>query len=78
MEKQGFKSRHMAPAVFPDYLEDEAELIDNWMVEDKRSEFERVSVLNCLSEKHLRNLPLPSKSRPLSANLVAREWRYLF
>lgn len=78
MEKQGYKGRHTARAIFPDHLEDEAELLDNWMVEDKRSDFERVSVLNCLSQRHLQNLPLPSKSRQLSANPTAQEWQYLF
>ena len=48
------------------------------MVAEKKTDSERVGVLNCLSEKHLLTLTLPLKSRPLTANPTAKEWRYLF
>lgn len=68
----------MALAAFRDDLEDEVGYPDNWMQVEKKSDFERVSVLNLPDNRHLRNLRLPLKSRSFSANSTLRMWQYIF
>jgi hypothetical protein len=78
--KSGAKDRShvFKPAVFPDYLEEEAEVFDNWLQVEDATAQQRASALSCLSEDHLRSLEPTKKSTLLRENPEPREWRYAF
>lgn len=67
-----------APCTFPEHLEDEAEVIDNWLQTLECTERQRKRVLSCLGGTYLQKLPLVGKSRPWPKNPVAKNFRYHF
>lgn len=67
-----------APCDFPMHLEDQAEVIDDWLQSLKCTERQRKRVLSCLGETYLRKLPGVGKSRPWPKNPVPKNYRYHF
>lgn len=67
-----------APCHFPTHLEDEAEVIDEWLQGCKCSERHRKRILSCLDVTYLRRLPVVGKSRPWPKSPTNRNFRYHF
>lgn len=72
------RTRVETPCQFPAEREDQAEVIDNWLVSIDASESQRRRVLNCLADRHLRALPRCKSIFTSPEVFKARNWRILF
>lgn len=66
------------PTQFPDHLESEAEVLDEWLVSEEVFWTKRVQILSCLGKGYLRSRLVTKKSYPMPWNPLPRQWSYNF
>lgn len=70
--------KYEGPISFPNHLEPQAEVIDDWLASIEVSFDKRKRVLLCLNNDHLRALPRLAKARAWPRDPKPKNWRFAF